>query len=791
MRSEDMSGPWSLTSWLSQLALAPFAVAVLLKVTLILAGSWLVHLMLARANPRWRTLLWRATVVALLAVPVLHCWGPAVNLSILSEASTIPFARGGESILADAGLDRDTRPAESVNVRPSSSSERAATLHPQSSAGRAEVQPSRAGPFSGTGVSRTVQLVWSVGFLLLLARLGVGVSRVVRIVRNAVLVPKPVMREFRRVCDQLGYRKALDVRCSSEVKSPLLCGLLRPVLILPDRVCEQGHGSDHLSAILAHELSHARSHDTFWNTMLHVSGIVLWFHPLVWRMRRAHAAACEAVSDCVAADFVGDIDVYGRVLARVTLDSAQPMPLAALAMGQRCDVSRRVNALRRRVFAGGLGWRRIAGALAMGTLLITLVAGLHVVLLEVPVIAGEERASKKEERKGRSPAKSIVKIDKLKDTQAAVAKGLHYLASQQHDDGSFGREKRTGGKNGIASLAGLALLGAGNKPGKGGFADNIQAVVEYLLASSREDGLIRSPDASHGVMYEHAYATRFLAEVYAQERDERVLKALANAVMLIVASQNDEGGWRYLPTSTDADISVTSSQIIALQAARRVGIAVPKKTLDRAIEYVKRCQNADGGFAYMTDVGESALPRSAAAMAALFISGVKDKAVMEKGVGYVMTQLPSAREDERRESYFFYSRYYAVEAAFHAGASEWSQWYKEARGELLRRQKPDGSWHHALGPVYATALASLTLQTSPFPPNARTFPQLAPLPGKALRPHIIEASEWGRPRWLQIEMGMKADALERANPIRPSRLRLPNEIERKRIAPPRIEPRDR
>lgn len=785
-----MSGPWSLTSWLSQLALAPFAVAVMLKVTLILASSWLVHLMLARANPRWRTLLWRATVVALLAVPVLHCWGPAVNLSILTEASTIPLARGGESIMGDARLERDSHAAENASVRPSSSSEHEATLHPQSSAGRAEVQSSRADPFSGIGVLRTVQFVWSVGFLLLLARLGVGVSRVVRIVRNAAPVPKLVMREFRRVCDELGYRKALDVRCSREVKSPLLCGLLRPVLILPDCVCGQGHGSDHLSAILAHELSHARSHDTFWNTMLHVSGIVLWFHPLAWRMRRAHAAACEAVSDCVAADFVGDIDVYGRVLARVTLDSAQRMPLAALAMGHRCDVSRRVSALRRRVFAGGLGWRRIAGALATGTLLITLVAGLRVVLLETPVSAGEEQTHEKKKQKSQSPERLAVNIDNLKDIQAAVAKGLHYLASQQNDDGSFGKGVRTSGNVGIASLAGLALLGAGNKPGKGGFADNIQAVVEYLLASSREDGLIRSPDAtSHGVMYEHAYATRFLAEVYPRERDERILKALANAVMLIVDSQNEEGGWRYLPTSTDADISVTSSQIIALQAAKKVGVAVPKKTLDRAIEYVKRCQNTDGGFAYMAERGESGLPRSAAAMTALFMSGVKEKAVLTKGVGYIMSQLPSAQDKERRESYFFYSRYYAVEAAFHAGASEWSQWYKEARDELLHRQKLNGSWHHPLGPVYATALASLSLQTSPFPQNAHTLPQLAPLPGEALRLHIIEANEWVRPRWLQIEMGMKADALERANPIGPSRLRLPNEIER--IAPSRVEPRDR
>lgn len=176
-------------------------------------------------------------------------------------------------------------------------------------------------------------------------------------------------------------------------------------------------------------------------------------------------------------------------------------------------------------------------------------------------------------------------------------------------------------------------------------------------------------------------------------------------------------------------------------------------------------------------------------MTALFMSGVRDETLLKKGVDYVMNQLPSAQEEERRESYFFYSRYYAVEAASRAGPSRWGHWYKDARDELLNRQKPDGSWHHQLGPVYATALAILTLQTARLPPNDRPRPQVVPMPGKAPHVHIIGPKAWGPPRWLQIEMGMKADSLERANRIRPSRLQLPNEIER--IAPSRIEPRDR
>ena len=41
---------------------------------------------------------------------------------------------------------------------------------------------------------------------------------------------------------------------------------------------------------------------------------------------------------------------------------------------------------------------------------------------------------------------------------------------------------------------------------------------------------------------------------------------LQAAVKLIVDSQNPEGGWRYQPVPTDADISVTICQIMALRA---------------------------------------------------------------------------------------------------------------------------------------------------------------------------------------------------------------------------------
>src|SRR6202035_2609984 len=57
------------------------------------------------------------------------------------------------------------------------------------------------------------------------------------------------------------------------------------------------------------------------------------------------------------------------------------------------------------------------------------------------------------------------------------------------------------------------------------------------------------------------------------------------AVDLIVKSQNTQGGWRYEPAPTGADISVTIMQVMALRSAKNGGLHVPDTTLKKAIAY--------------------------------------------------------------------------------------------------------------------------------------------------------------------------------------------------------------
>ena len=48
-------------------------------------------------------------------------------------------------------------------------------------------------------------------------------------------------------------------------------------------------------------------------------------------------------------------------------------------------------------------------------------------------------------------------------------------------------------------------------------------------------------------MYGHGFATLFLGEVYGMTGDDRVKEKLQKAIRLIERTQNNEGGWRYMP----------------------------------------------------------------------------------------------------------------------------------------------------------------------------------------------------------------------------------------------------
>jgi hypothetical protein len=297
------------------------------------------------------------------------------------------------------------------------------------------------------------------------------------------------------------------------------------------------------------------------------------------------------------------------------------------------------------------------------------------------------------------------------DTQRAANRGMEWLAKKQLQSGrmkgAFGVSGYPGGVA-VSSLSGLAFMCGGSPPGQGPYGRHVDRCVDFVMSCVQSTGFITAPGGMDQ-MYGHGFATLFLSQAYGMSMRPEIEEKLKSAVKLIVETQNDAGGWRYAPQKSDADLSITICQIMALRAARDAGINVPEKTRTKCIEYVKKSQNADGGFRYQISGGSSTFALTAAGLVSLFSANIYSGEEVEKGLKALMHNIP--RSGGYNDSYYFYAHYYAVQAAWHAGGEVWRKWYPAIRDSLLKSQSGNGSWSDPqIGAEFGTAMACIILQ---------------------------------------------------------------------------------
>jgi len=309
-------------------------------------------------------------------------------------------------------------------------------------------------------------------------------------------------------------------------------------------------------------------------------------------------------------------------------------------------------------------------------------------------------------------------------TVKAIDRGLEYLVKTQRADGSW-----VSGYSSydyptvMTSLAGLALMASGSTPESGPYAKSVRKAMNYILkvAESSKNGLICTRARMFRSMYGHGFAMLFLAQCYGMDIDEktskRIGKVLDKAVALTAKAQSNQGGWIYTPYQNSDEGSVTVTQLQALRACKNVGIKVPEKTIKRAVEYLKKCQNPDGGICYsIRSRGSSRPPISAAAITCFYSAGVYDRQsgglgkeaeMVEKLVNYCR----HAARVGSASGHYYYMHFYMAQAWYHRGGKDWADYYPKIRDHLLKLQNADGSWMgDYVGTTYGTAIATFILQ---------------------------------------------------------------------------------
>lgn len=326
------------------------------------------------------------------------------------------------------------------------------------------------------------------------------------------------------------------------------------------------------------------------------------------------------------------------------------------------------------------------------------------------------------------PPKDFVEI--TREANAAIERGLEFLAGRQGVSGAFGNGRAP---MATTALAGLAFLAAGHVPGRSKYGDVVERVLTYIMDHRGRNGYLNEGGGKQrgqggSGLHGHGYATLFLAELYGlgavgSHRAEEVKEALQQAIDLIEAAQAQNGGWNYEPKDGGDEGSVTITMVMPLRAAKNAGIQVDISAIEKSVKYIEQSTRKDGMTQYSLTRGQQvSWALTAAGQSVLTYLGKYQDERVGKGLDYLMKNAPFTdamyKNKQAWGSWYFYGSLYATIAMYQAGGRRWAEWYPKMRDELLKRQEVSGglagAWiggeGHTYGPEFSSACALLMLE---------------------------------------------------------------------------------
>ena len=132
--------------------------------------------------------------------------------------------------------------------------------------------------------------LWAAGALVTLLWYIAGYRRFSRALRRTLCRAELPERHLFR---QMGAPERLRLCRSTAVGTPMLLGLWRPVLVLPERE----YSEEMLKNIFRHELTHYRRGDLVFKWFAVLVSALHWFNPMVHMARRQLDRACEMSCD--------------------------------------------------------------------------------------------------------------------------------------------------------------------------------------------------------------------------------------------------------------------------------------------------------------------------------------------------------------------------------------------------------------------------------------------------------------------------------------------------------------
>ena len=128
------------------------------------------------------------------------------------------------------------------------------------------------------GIIFLIWLAIVAAMVLLLVRQTLFARKIIGQAQDANALMKDILN-YCRTC--IGVRQKIRLKVVADATSPIVCGLLRPVILVPHSLAVS-LGSRHLRSVLLHELAHIKHGDIGLNLAQTVLQILYFYNPLLW-----------------------------------------------------------------------------------------------------------------------------------------------------------------------------------------------------------------------------------------------------------------------------------------------------------------------------------------------------------------------------------------------------------------------------------------------------------------------------------------------------------------------------
>ena len=280
-------------------------------------------------------------------------------------------------------------------------------------------------------------------------------------------------------------------------------------------------------------------------------------------------------------------------------------------------------------------------------------------------------------RSGATKDKLLASGGGNKESEAAVARGLAWLAKQQQPNGSWVYDGSH--KTDTAAATGMALLpflAAGQTHKTGKYTKTVQAGINFLIKNLSASGNNAGKFLTAHDMYYQAIATIAVCECYGMTRDKQLLQGPCQAAInFIQKAQGANGSWGYQAGST-GDTSIVGWQIQALKAGQLAkDLVVDDKVVKRAMQFLDTVGAGSYKAAYGYVSAAGAAPGTSLTAVGLLSRyyaagwGPNNPAMVE-GVLGLMRRAP-AKLAAVPDMYFYY---YATQVVHFYEGEEWKTW---------------------------------------------------------------------------------------------------------------------